>query len=184
MSLARGLKSILKPEVVVRTIGGDVVELREKSRDVDMRVRVLGIPATFIAIRLRRGDHLPSIDDGSWRQISDYLLVIESENRTHAVFVELKKTQTKETKPREQLLRSLPLLEYLRSVWEIECGTSLQDRLSVHYSILFEQTSPRFAKQSVRIKPTERISPEPPYKGIAVRTFVGTSVPLSALMGE
>ena len=183
MPLADGLKSILKPEVVVRTTGGDGGELREKTPEVDMRVKVVGLPAAFVAIRLRRGDYAPNVCNGPWRQICDYLLVVESDGRTHAVFVELKTTQSEKEKPREQLRRSLPLLEYLLSVWEVESGTSLQNRLSVHYSILFEQTSPRLAKQSVRVKPIAKGPPEE-YKGITIRTFVGTSVPLTTLMSE
>ena len=54
MPLADGLKSILKPEAVVQTSGGDGLDLREKSREVDMRVRVLGLPAAFTAIRLNQ----------------------------------------------------------------------------------------------------------------------------------
>lgn len=108
----------------------------------------------------------------------------ESGDRTHAVFVELKKTQTEEEKPREQLRRSLPLLEYLRSLWEIESEIPLGEHgLSIHYSILFERASPRLAKQTVRADPTLPVSEEE-YKGLTVRTFVGTSVPLATLTGE
>ena len=108
----------------------------------------------------------------------------ESEDRTHAVFVELKKTQTEEEKPREQLRRSLPLLEYLRSVWEIESETTLNEHeVSIHYSILFERISPKLAKQSVKVTPAQRVHQEE-YKGITIRTFVGASVPLATLMGD
>ena len=144
-----------------------------------MRVKVTGLPAVFIAVRMKSGDHSPSLSDGSWKQICDHLLVVESGDRTDAVFIELKRTQTKECKPREQLRRSLPLLEYLRSVWEIESGTSLQGKLSIHYSILFERTTPRLARQRVKVKPAK---PEE-YKDIVIRTFVGQRVPLAVLTG-
>ena len=69
-------------------------------------------------------------------------------------------------------------------MWEIESGSTLDERrLSVHYSILFEQTSPKLAKQSVSVKPTARMLREE-YKGITIRTFVGTPVPLATLIGE
>ena len=51
MPLVAGLENILKPEVLVLTTG-DVVELREKSRDVDMRVKVIGLPAIFVGLRM------------------------------------------------------------------------------------------------------------------------------------
>ena len=184
MPLADGLRNILKPEVVVRATDHDGIELREKKREVDMRVKVVGLPVGFIAIRIEKMGHASKISDGSWKQICDYLLVVESGDQTHAVFVELKKTQTEEEKPREQLRRSLPLLEYLRSVWEIESGTVFNENgVSIHYSILFERTSPRLAKQSVRAAPTRSVSEEE-YKGITIRTFVGTSVPFSTLTAE
>lgn len=184
MPLAAGLRGIVNPDVVLPLTGNDGIELQETAREVDMRVRIVGLPTVFIAIRLESGDYLPNISNGSWRQICDYLIVVESGDRTHAVFVELKKTQSKKERPREQLRRSLPLLEYLRSMWEIESGSTLDERrLSVHYSILFEQTSPKLAKQSVNVKPTTRMLPEE-YKGITIRTFVGTPVPLATLIGE
>ena len=159
------------------------IELREKKRDVDMRVNVFGLPAAFIAIRTERIGHASKVSDGSWKQICDFLLVTESGDRTHAVFVELKKTQTEEEKPREQLRRSLPLLEYLRSLWETEAETRLGDQgISIHYSILFERASPRLAKQEVRADPTRPVSEEE-YKGLTIRTFFGTSVAFATLTG-
>ena len=184
MPLAAGLRNILNPSVVVQATEPHCIELREKKRDVNMRVKVFGLPAVFIAIRTERIGHVSKVSDGSWKQICDYLLVAESGDRTHAVFVELKKTQTEEEKPREQLRRSLPLLEYLRSLWEIESEIPLGEHgLSIHYSILFERASPRLAKQTVRADPTLPVSEEE-YKGLTVRTFVGTSVPLATLTGE
>ena len=183
MPLVAGLRSILKPGVVALATGQRNIELREKKRDVNMRVKVYGLPDVFIAIRTERLGHASKVSDGSWKQICDYLLVAESGDRTHAVFVELKKTQTEEEKPREQLRRSLPLLEYLRSVWEVESETPLGEHgIAVHYSILFERASPRLAKQRVRAAPT-RPESEEDYKGLTVRTFVGTSVPLASLTG-
>ena len=181
MPLAAELRHILNPGVVVQATEVDSIVLRE--RPADMRVEVLGLPAAFIAIRTERIGHASRINDGSWKQICDYLLITESGDRTHAVFVELKKTQTEEEKPREQLRRSLPLLEYLRSVWEIESETPLgRQEISIHYSILFERASPRLAKQAVRADPTRPASEEE-YKGLTIRTFVGTSVAFATLTG-
>lgn len=184
MPMAVGLRNILEPRVVVQATDPHSVELREKKRDVNMRVKVFGLPAAFIAIRTERIGHASKVNDGSWKQICDYLLVTESGDRTHAVFVELKKTQTEEEKPREQLRRSLPLLAYLRSLWEIESETQLGEQgVLMHYSILFERASTRLAKQPVRADPTRPASEEE-YKGLTIKTFIGTSVPLASLTGE
>lgn len=195
MALVNGLKNILKPEVVLRATGdeSDGVELLEESREVDMRVRVFGLPARFVAVRMAGVSsnrsllgvgHSSGVGDGSCKQICDYLLVLESGDHTHAVFVELKKTQTKEEKPREQLRRSLPLLHYLRSVWEVESGTILDERnLSIHYSILFQQTSEKVPKEPVKPDPTPRANREA-YKGITITIRVGTPVHLTSLMKD
>ena len=175
----------MEPAVVEPAKGLDAVELWEKKREVDMRVRVVGLPAEFIAIRTDRIGHISKVRGGPRTQMCDYLIVAERGGRTCALFVELKKTQkTGDNKPREQLRRSLPILEYLRSVWEIDSETPVGEYgVSVHYSILFERASPKLAKQPVKADPSRRVEAEE-YKGLTIRTFVGTSVPLAMLTGE
>ena len=74
--------------------------------------------------------------------------------------------------------------QYLRSLWEIDRETPLNEqRISIHYSILFERTSPRLAKQGVRAVPTGPVGTEE-YKGLTIRTSVGTSVHLASLTNE
>ena len=139
MPLTAGLRDILEPDVVSPVAEDNSIELREPP--ADMRVKITGLPGTSIVIRTERVGHASKISDGSWKQICDYLLVVELGDRTHAVFFELKKTQTQEKKPKEQLRRSLPLLNYLRSVWEIESGAPLdKPGMSVHYWILFNRS--------------------------------------------
>jgi len=50
-------------------------------------------------------------------------------------------------------------------------------------AILFERTSPRLAKQGVRAVPTGPVGTEE-YKGLTIRTSVGTSVHLASLTNE
>lgn len=179
MPLTAGLRNILKPDVLLAT-EDDSIKLRE--RQAGMRVQITGLPGTSIVIRTERVGHASKISAGSWRQICDYLIVVELGDRTHAVFLELKKTQTQEEKPREQLRRSLPLLNYLRSVWEVESGTPLDEHgMSVHYSILFERTKSKLPKQSVKTDPTRRARVEK-YNGIIISTFIGTPVPFASLV--
>lgn len=182
MSLTAGLRDVLKPDAVLPATNDDSIELREKR--AAMRVEIVGLPETFIVIRIEHVGHASKISNGPWRQICDYLLVVDLDNRTHAVFLELKKTHSREEKPREQLRRSLPLLEYLRSVCEIESGIPWDEHgISIHYWILFERTSPRLAKQSVKVDPKHRVSKEQ-YGGITINTTFGPRVKLATLTSE
>ena len=149
-----------------------------------MRVKVVGLPAEFTAIQMERVGHAPGLGDGRFIRICDYLLVAESDTNTQAVFIELKKTATTDKQPREQLRRSLPLLEYLRSVCEVEHRTTFdRSDISTHYCIVFERNSLRLDKQPVRTEPARRIQDEE-YKDIRVRVCVGTPVSLATLTGE
>ena len=185
MPLAAGLMRVLEPEVVEQAKDLDTVELWEKKRDVNMRVRVVGLPAEFLVIRTDHIGHVSKVRGGPRTQMCDYLIIAERGGQTCALFVELKKTQkTGDNKPREQLRRSLPILEYLRSMWEIDSETLVGEHgVSVHYSILFERTSPKLAKQPVKTDPSRMVETES-YKGLTIRTFVGTSVSLAMLTGE
>ncbi len=183
MALASALAGILKPAALVTTPAEtDGVELREKQ--ARMRVKVVGLPAEFTAIRMERVGHSPRLGADRFRPICDYLLVAESGTNTQAIFVELKKTKNNGEKPREQLRRSLPLLEYLRSVCEVEHRTTFdRSDISTHYCIVFERYNQRLDKQAVRADPARRMRDEE-YKDITVRTFVGTPVSLATLTGE
>lgn len=181
MPLIDGLTAILEPGTVERVSADGAVDLWEETRDFKMCVTVTGLPAVSAKIRMESGHHASKVRDGKCKWICDYLLVAESGDRTDAVLVELKKTRTDEHKPREQLRRSLPVLEYLRSVCKVDSETSLQGPLHVHYWILFKQTSERLAKQGVRIKPG---AARESYKSIEVRTFVGERVSLAVMTGE
>lgn len=179
--LAATLASVLEP-VVVRTFTPEEdIELREKQ--AAMRVAVVGLPAAGAAVLVERVGHLSKLGD-SCRKICDYLLIVETEGRVQAVFVELKKTWTERKGPREQLRRSLPLLDYLRSVCEVEQGTALNGaNIAVRYAIVFERFSQRLDKQGIRADPRGRTRQER-HAGITVRTFIGTRVSFATLTGE
>lgn len=87
-------------------------------------------------------------------------------------------------KPRDQLRRSLPLLEYLRSV----CGIEYERRLGeygiqMHYWIIFAKRTRTLDRQPVHVDPARRPRIEE-YKGITIRTVVGKSFPLTTLTGQ
>ena len=179
MALADDLAAILKERLL--TLPGDGhIELREKRRGKeDMRVRIVGATVA-VAVRLEMVGHVPGLKDGApGRRICDYALLAESGDDIQAILIELKSTRSDEEGPREQLRRSLPVLEYLRSACDVKCGTGTTRRLSVGYALVFERENARtLRKQRVRsgAPATER------YRNITVRTFVGNAVPFPSLM--
>ena len=183
MPLIDGLTKILKPEAAVAHASEGAVDLREDAPEGNMCVTVTGLPAASAAIHIKPGYHASIVRVGACQQICDYLLVAESADRTDAILVELKKSPPRpyDKKPQEQLRHSLPVLEYLRSMYEVKSKTSLQGRLRVHYWILLKQTSEILAKRGVRIEPE---AARESYEGIEVRTFVGERVSLAVMTGE
>ncbi len=151
-----------------------------------MRVEITGLPATSTVLRLDRIGQSSGLKDGPWKRVCDYLLVGESDGATHAVFIELKKTLTNEDRPRDQLRRSLPLLEYLRSVCAVDRadaapGSPTATTATV-YSIICERGGRRLRKQRLNANPERQVR-EAQYEGITIRTFVGTRVSLGTLTG-
>ena len=90
-----------------------------------MAVKLSGLAADTIAIRLDRTG-MSGLRDGPWKKCCDYLVVYQAGDTTRALFVELKKSLS-DSDPFEQLRRSLPWLKYLRSMCEIESGSSFPE---------------------------------------------------------
>lgn len=186
MGLARELAGVLKPAVLLSS-ESDEVELEDGQSG--MKVRLLGLPARFIVVHLETVGHSGHLRDrgaehrGHLRRACDYLLVVESDDDVHLILIELKET-LRDDKPKDQLRRSIPLRDYLRSVCRVEYEQA-QDayQTSVHYCIVCEKISKKLDKRRVRAAPEQVVRAEN-YKDITVRTFVGTSVPLGVLMGQ
>ena len=167
--LAREIKEILRDKALVSPRRDGRTILREK--DV-MELDVAGVPSDITIINMRRIGSLSGVKDGAWKQICDFLLVFERGGKNYSIFVELKKTLDEDNKQKgmEQLRRSLPFLEYLRSVCEIQHETeSSKPELIILYSIIGKHASHRLDKQHVkpgRGLPTEK------HQGISVSIFV------------
>ena len=180
MTLASDLANILKPDKLVPAAPGGGIVLRDpQSR---MEVRVVDAPATAAAVRLERIGHSSGLRDGPWKRVCDYLLIIDSGERTDAVFVELKKTLTEEIPPRDQLRRSAPILEYLRAVCEVESDDGAARSISKRFFIVAERGGRRLDKQSVKTEPAGRVR-SVQVGNLTIRTFVGTRVSLATLLG-
>ena len=178
MSLVSELPGIVAEAALTRSTGGNVRLADEES---GMEVQIL-TPVPVVAIRLGRGgvSHAPGLrKDKGLESICDYLLVVELNGNTHAVLVELKKTW--QWKAKEQLRRSLPLLEYLRSACEVEHESGRDGtRISTGYLIICEKRP--LDKQSPKANPAAAVQSEE-YRNIRIRTYVGTTLSLTILTG-
>ena len=167
--LATHLKDILHDSALVLPKGSGSVILREK--DV-MDIEVAGIPSDITIVNMQRIGSLSGVKEGEWKQICDFLLLFKDKGEDYAIFVELKKTldEGSKQKGKEQLRRSLPLLEYLRSICEIQYDTAPRNlERTILYSIIGKQVSEKLDKQLV--KPGGRL-PTERYKGISVGMIV------------
>ena len=186
MAINSVLESVLIEDVVETPSKDKTITLQEKDANVDMEVKIVTQSASVIAIRVNGNrkslSHLSVLKKkGDWNKSCDYLLVVESADEIHAVFIELKKTLTKEKKPREQLRRSLPFLAYLLSVCKIENSSIDTMRLNTNYFIFGEKKGERLDKGSVRISPNRMIEKEQ-YKEIEIATSVKPSFTLDELI--
>ena len=146
-----------------------------------MKVTVSAPSIPVAAIRLSKSSHLPVLKDGAWKRVCDYLLVYAFDGIEYAVFVELKKTISDDNRPKEQLRRSLPFLEYLRSVCDIEFGNeTAHSNVRIRFFRIGEKLSPRFDKQFVKVGP-DRILKREEYESITINTLIGPRVSLATL---
>ena len=179
------LETVLKPELLQGLETGDSFILEERQRNQeDTRVELIGISPPFLAVRMNKLNHLSALkpERERWNQICDYLLIGQSNGSDYAILVELKTTLGEKTKAKgkEQLLRSLPILEYLLSVCAAEYGSSEKSNLTIRYVLIAEKLHEHLNKQGLRAGSGRRLKQEP-YKSIQVATFVEPTVHFTAL---
>lgn len=156
------------------------VVLRERDPNAVMKVSVTDIPLSAAVVRVGRLQHLSGIENGRWKKICDYLVVIPDGERSWAVLVEMKKTLAVAEKAEEQLRRSIPVVEYLRSLCEIELEKPIH--VVMRYVVLVEKGSGRFDKERTRV--TTGIQSEKELFGDSqVETIVGMAVAAKQLVG-
>ena len=165
----------------LRNVASSQVRLHE--REAKMTVDVTGVRWRATTIHVDRIGGLSGLDLGDWNQKCDYLMVIDKGTTYCAAFIELKKTLNDEDpKPREQLRRSLPFLEYLRWLCCIHYEDAAPADIEVRYAVIGERGQLRLDKQAVKAKPVQPVWTKP-HHGISVSAFLGPAVPLSALVG-
>lgn len=165
----------------LRRVTSNRVYLRE--RGANMSVAVTGISGRVTTIRIQRLGRLSGLKEGAWDQRCDFLILVDKGGATYsAAFIELKRTLDETSKPLEQLRRSLPFLEYLRSLCCIHFDDVAPPDVEVRYAVIGERGQQRLDKQAVRARPAQPIWTKP-HRGIAVSAFLGPTVPLAALVG-
>lgn len=172
MALIDCLSRILKSNVCKEGKFSDGhLSFKLKDRRANMEIRIIeaGDPILVMGIG-EHGDsptHLPCLKS-EYNKICDYLIVIQINVKYYAIFVEMKKTMSPE-KGSQQLMRSLPILEYIFSVCKIECET--RSKISVKYALVAEKSADRFDKQPIR--PISSKGTNRRYKNITIKEFVG-----------
>ena len=162
-----------------------ILEERQRNQD-DTKVELIGVSSPFLAVRMDKLNHLSALkpERERWNQICDYLLIGQSNGSDYAILVELKTTLGERTKAKgkEQLLRSLPILEYLLSVCAAEYGSSEKSNLTIRYVLIAEKEHSKIYKRgSQRGRQGQLRQRQEPYKSIKVATFVEPTVHFAAL---
>ena len=181
MELISQLEAILKPELLQGLETDDPFILEESQKNQEnTRIELIGVSPPFLAVRMNKLNHLSALKPvkDRWNQICDYLLIGQSDGSHYAIFVELKKTLREEEKPKEQLRRSLPILEYLLSACAVEYGSTEKSNLTIRYVLIAEKENSRISKR--RFQRGRQLRPEM-YKSIQVTTLVESTVHFTAL---
>ena len=184
MALIDCIKKIVRDRYLKCAIseGPQIVELKDKQSK--MKIAIREVPASLLAIKMEGQWSQLLEEKGDWNRICDYLLIYQAEDKHHAIFIELKTSLVDKEFGKKQLKRSLPVLDYLRSVCRIESGVEEQEKiLSVKYVLIAEneKSSDRLDKQRIRVNPSETI--EERDDEILVRILVGTNFTLNTLTG-
>ncbi len=175
------LREILSEKALVLPASDGTISLDERqSQRIVQRLEVTEVPSNTTIIRMNRTG-LSIIKQNEVEQVCDFLLVHENENERTAVFVELKRTlDTKLEKGKEQLRRSLPRLEYLRSACEIHCHIPADEaKLEARYWVIAERRSARLDKQPVKLR---FASASVQHHNIIIHTYVGKRVSCNLLL--
>jgi len=173
MALVNCLKQVLESNTW-RTgnlsSGGQVI-IQLKDKQSGMKIQIAGAGQPILAICIGESKNAlkhSSALKGMCSRICDCLVILQSAANYYAVFIEMKKTMTG-SQGCEQLVRSLPIWDYLISACRIEC--KINPKVLVKHVLIAEKSNPRLAKGLVRTTPPKSIGYI--YKGITIRKFIG-----------
>ena len=188
MELIAQLETILKPEFFQRSNTDDSFILEERRKnEKDTRVKLVGISPPFLVVRMDKLQHLSALKSvkDRWLQICDYLLIGRSGDSNCAILIELKETlgELNKAKGKEQLVRSLPILEYLLSVCAGEYGRSEKSNLTIRCVLVAEREHSKLSKRGSRSDKPGHAGQEI-HKSIQVSMFVAPAVHFEALASD
>lgn len=172
MNLSKMLDHILVKGTVVLPVAGGGNRLVLREDQADMAVTVTDGSTEMVAIRLKQGKCRIGLlkNHGPWNVSCDYILFGWIDSRWHAIFVELKKTARRDSHGYEQLRWSLPVLEHILEVCELNFG-QVVDRPMVSYVLVAEGEHERFDKQPVTTPHPQVQTVE--WRGIKIRELIG-----------
>ena len=132
-----------------------VIKLREKDKNVDMCIKVDGIPDSAVIIQPCKAGQwsvLKKEKSKGWNKLCDYLILWETQGKIFAVFVELK-TTSPHGKGKVQLHWTLPMLYYLLYVFDADQGTatnSTKRPVSKHFIEIGDKKNERLVKPQTK----------------------------------
>ena len=144
--LAEKVGTVLKEKARVPVKNGSVL-LRQKGV---MDVTVVAVPPGSTVIRLDKIGSLSGVR-GKFQSRCDFLIVFRSDGKNTVLFIELKKKIGEASKGLEQLRKSLPFLEYFRSLCQVYFDEfrGYIPRNCIHYVLIGERTTLLLDKQKV-----------------------------------
>ena len=171
---------------------GDTIELFEKNSDVDMTLRIEGLPESVVIISpedAKKWELFCGNKPKNWMKRCDYLLIGKADGRYFAIFVELKKALRDENDPKHeengyaQLRWSQPLLHYLVSVFNTDSCTDLsRSEFSIKYWQIGEKPSREHAMSPVYLGEEEDVRFDGKYKGLTIHNRVTPFISLRDLL--
>lgn len=170
-SLTRRVCEVLESKAKVPVKSGVVLLTERQQRRTVMKVELVAVPDGVTVINVERIGELSGVR-GQFRSRCDYLVLFRQFGSDSAVFVELKTTLSEGSKGLEQLRRSPPYLEYLRTICSIQFDgrTESSPPVAMLYLLVGERASARLAKGRVSDPQT---LPDEEHRGITVRRVVG-----------
>ena len=164
---------------------GSIVLKEVQNGSVVMTLEVSDLPAGSSTVKLDGNvSHFEIVqNDGRRKRQCDYLLVVEHDNHSFVIFIELKRSLYLHwARGKEQVCRSLPFFEYLRSLCEIDCQRPFcrAGAVSYHYWVIASRYGRSIDKQRIRMPP-HFLSVADFHHGVEVKGMVSPLVSLSQL---
>ena len=176
-SLATRVRKVLKPKAIV-SINENSVRLKEPGV---MEVKLMSLPGDVTVINVEKIGELSGVH-GQFRSRCDYLVLFRKADTDTAVFVELKKTLEEGSKGLEQLRRSPPYLDYLRTICSIHFDGDAEPshRVEISYLLVGERVTELLAMRRVSDPQT---LPDEEHRGITVRRVIGNRLHFERVRG-